>query len=236
MESSGDAVPVLRPILRSETAPARIMNEPRQTTIPIGQRAPLSDNRSRRLSTGRGSANNRRQSPSHAKRFRHVHYVDEADDYFDDPNMRQPQRWEDMEYMPGGDWSQDTAILTAYSFTPSFMSRATSTHPSMHADDVPLDKTEDTNGGGGGDVRMKTDHAPRLSYIFDSQYNGDHTFGGLHGANLTAVLSNRLKHQSLFRWLYVNMSNKAIPSHLHNVELNSSHCTRTSMDFDDFCV
>jgi hypothetical protein len=53
----------------------------------------------------------------------------------------------------------------------------------------------------------------RFSHVFQSQYKGDHTLGGSHGVELRAALKKGPNQQSLFGWL---------------------HCTRKSMDFDEF--
>ncbi|KAI0097925.1 hypothetical protein GGR51DRAFT_577712 [Nemania sp. FL0031] len=132
--------------------------------------------------------------------------------------------------MPGDGEFEDNISSTVYSFTPSRMSRAASTQPNTHGDDESVDNGEEdanggSGGGGGGDgvrngggvggsgSRKELDRGLRLSCVFESQYSGDHTLGGSHGAKLTAVLSSRLKYKPLFRWL---------------------HCTRSFMDFEDF--
>ncbi|KAK0652573.1 hypothetical protein B0T16DRAFT_103189 [Cercophora newfieldiana] len=109
------------------------------------------------------------------------------------------------------DGPDDIPSSTVYSFTPSRLSYAASTQPSMSIDDEPVPgKPEDDAGGA---PRRDPDHAIRLSHISQSQYKGDHTLGGSHAVELTAALGSSLRYQHLFRWL---------------------HCTRTSMDFDEF--
>ncbi|KAI1370582.1 hypothetical protein F4677DRAFT_457763 [Hypoxylon crocopeplum] len=108
---------------------------------------------------------------------------------------------------------EDTTSATVYSFTPSRISRAVSAQPSMYADEESPEEHEGNVNDGGGGVRKELGHTLRLSHIFESQYSGDHTLGGSQSVNLTAVISNRVGAQPLFRWL---------------------HCTRNSMDFGEF--
>ncbi|KAK5656101.1 hypothetical protein OQA88_5240 [Cercophora sp. LCS_1] len=100
---------------------------------------------------------------------------------------------------------------TVYSFTPSRLSHAASTQPSISTDEEPIPGKDEDDAD--GTARKEPDHAVRLLHVSKSQYKGDYTLGGSHGVELTAALSSRLSHQPLFRWL---------------------HCTRTFMDFDDF--
>ncbi|KXX79337.1 hypothetical protein MMYC01_204553 [Madurella mycetomatis] len=129
---------------------------------------------------------------------------DYDDDDYDDESIDIPVR-----RVMGRDMNRhDTGGLdgigssTVYSFTPSRMSHAASTQPSMYIDDELPGRDEDDAGGA---ARKEPDRALRLLHVFQSQYKGDHTPGGSHGVKLTAVLSSRLKYQALFRWLYVDV-------------------------------
>ncbi|RYO78437.1 hypothetical protein DL766_001500 [Monosporascus sp. MC13-8B] len=130
----------------------------------------------------------RSPSPSPVRKDRRGRY----DDYEDDLDIRVTRRRAIMEYVPGADRFEDTAPSTVYSFTPSRMSRAASTQPSTHADNEPSEKDEEDANGGGGGARKEIDYAPRLSYVFESQYSGDHTLGGSHGVKLTANEATRV--------------------------------------------
>ncbi|KAK1758176.1 hypothetical protein QBC47DRAFT_410891 [Echria macrotheca] len=99
---------------------------------------------------------------------------------------------------------------TVYSFTPS---RLSSTQPGTLVDDESIAGKTEGDDTSGSARREPPDHAVRLLHVFQSQYKGDHTLGGSHGAELTAATNSRSRYQPVFRW---------------------QHCTRTFMDFDDF--
>ncbi|KAK4236126.1 hypothetical protein C8A03DRAFT_17193 [Achaetomium macrosporum] len=96
------------------------------------------------------------------------------------------------EYLEDADEFDNPISPTVYSFTPSRISHAASTQLSSDIDDEPAEKAGGGAVGGGGGGRKDPDRGLRLSHVFQSQYNGDHTLGGSHGVKLTAKEATRI--------------------------------------------
>lgn len=165
--------------------------------------------RARSQSSSNGESRYMSRTPSPQRTLDGLDGLDDSDDFGDLDNLdddldrRIERRRVGRDLFNGGE-PGDNPFPTIYSFTPSRISRAASTQPRTHSDDEPLENEDETNAGGGdggGPQRgPDRDHpAPRLSHVFESQYSGDHTLGGSHGAKLTAVMSTPT-HHPLFRW------------------------------------